>query len=263
MLDQNCKISPLYTWTNSALNDRVSHVARPETIDFKPCHGIPSISDLIALFILKSLVPFSTRRSSAKISPPYTWTNFPFDDRTSHRSRSHRSDSARRIFSFQRFATEFQVSRALFRGRVECRIRDGSPYYVRSSVCLSVRNSMCKPRCNHRTGGTMLLRRKPDVEYRGSQALATILPASGIRLDCPSTDTPLVITKRIATYQRLLWFRASLCSTRSSTRSAISCASANRNVRSSIARWIVKHFESRRIRAPAVCSLDFYAELNF
>lgn len=35
----------------------------------------------------------------------------------------------------------------------------------------------------------MLLRRKPDVKYRGSQALATISPASGIRLDCPSTDS--------------------------------------------------------------------------
>lgn len=37
------------------------------------------------------------------------------------------------------------------------------------------------------TGGTMLLRRKPDVEYRGSQAVATISPATAIRLDCPST----------------------------------------------------------------------------
>lgn len=36
-------------------------------------------------------------------------------------------------------------------------------------------------------GGTMLLRRKPDVEYRGSQAVATISPATAIRLDCPST----------------------------------------------------------------------------
>lgn len=51
--------------------------------------------------------------------------------------------------------------------------------------------SVIKERMERRNSGstctTMLLRRKPDVEYRGSQAVATISPATAIRLDCPST----------------------------------------------------------------------------